>query len=328
MVSVASTCSSMRTHFCEQFIQSIMSNEASCIGEKVDSNLLHDPMPSLPYQVLFLELRKLEQLAEDNVAKYEWLVSLLTELVETTFDWVSINGENRTTLDNEDTTDQQSDRLTQFALDMQFLVEVARRGGYLTTNMINSSTDLVLQMESAIVSAGFDLNRYVIDHEKAANLAMEAIKELEAQEEHKSHSDDDIDQLDQEYLPHSSRDSIDDDDNDTQNSSEISFERDEKYTSTNTNYLDHGEDDLEKDSSIYTDSLEDEKDADFVENGLMEIKRGKLQKLSLSTNAESCAENVQPVTSEIEQVGLTTSDELLQLRKIRRVSKVVKEQVL
>ena len=49
----------------------------------------------------------------------------------------------------------------QFALDMQFLVGIARRGGYLTTNMNHSSTDLVLQMESAMVSAGFDLNRYI-----------------------------------------------------------------------------------------------------------------------------------------------------------------------
>ncbi|KAI3772958.1 hypothetical protein L6452_04154 [Arctium lappa] len=339
MVSVASTCSRLRTHFCKQFIHSIMSNEAPCIGDNVDSDLLQDRMPSLPYQVLFLELRKAEELAEDTVAEFEWLVSLLTQLVETTFDWISINGEIRMTHDDEDTSDQQSDRLTQFALDMQFLVEIARHGGYLTTNMINSSTDLVLQMESAVVSAGFDLNRYVIDYEKDANLAMEAIKKLEAREEQKLHSDDDIDQLDEEYQPHSSHDSIDDDD--TEITSEISFEReeisDEKYTSTKTNSSDHGENDLNNDGSIYTGSWEDEKDADFVENGSKEIKRGKLQKLSLSRmmNAEGWTENVhaddgvvEPVTGEIEQVHLTTSDELLQLRKIRKVSKVVREEVL
>lgn len=48
---------------------------------------------------------------------------------------------------------------TKFAVDMQFLVEIARRGGYLTTNMINFLKDLVLEMESAIVSGGFGLNR-------------------------------------------------------------------------------------------------------------------------------------------------------------------------
>ncbi|KVI12349.1 hypothetical protein Ccrd_009231 [Cynara cardunculus var. scolymus] len=103
MESVASTCSRLRTHFCKQFIHRIMSNEASCIGD----------------HVLFLELRKVEELAEDNVAEFDWLVNLLTELVQTTFDWISINGETRITHDNADTTDQQSDRLTQVTISTQ-----------------------------------------------------------------------------------------------------------------------------------------------------------------------------------------------------------------
>lgn len=45
---------------------------------------------------------------------------------------------------------------------MQFVVEIARRGGYLTTNMMNSSKDGVLEMESAIVSGGFDINRCIV----------------------------------------------------------------------------------------------------------------------------------------------------------------------
>lgn len=54
--------------------------------------------------------------------------------------------------------------------------------------------------------------------------AMEAIKKLEAMEEEKWHSEDDIDQFDdasEEYQPHSSDNSIKDDD-DTQSSSEAS----------------------------------------------------------------------------------------------------------
>lgn len=64
-------------------------------------------------QILFLELKKVEELVEDNVVDFDWLSSLLTELVETTFDWISRNREIWMTHDNEEKNDQQSDRLTQ-----------------------------------------------------------------------------------------------------------------------------------------------------------------------------------------------------------------------
>ncbi|XP_071690202.1 exocyst complex component EXO84B-like [Rutidosis leptorrhynchoides] len=239
MISVAGTCSILRTHFCKQFIHRIMSNEeVYCIRDDIDFDLLQGPMPSRPYQTLFMELRDVEELAEDNVIEFDWLASLLTELIETTFDW---NSENREkilmTRDNDETNDQQSDRLTQFALDMQFLVEIAKRGEYLTTNMINYSTDLVSKMEAAILSAGFDLNRYVVDYAKVTNSAMEAIRELEALEDQKWHSSDDIDPLDdasEEYQSqYSSSNSIEADD-DTQSFSEASSETAEFSDKTKT----------------------------------------------------------------------------------------------
>ncbi|PWA70818.1 cullin repeat-like-containing domain-containing protein [Artemisia annua] len=222
MLSVAGTCSRLRSNFCKKFVHGIMSNEASCIKDHIDSDFLWDEMPSAPYQILFLELRKVEELAEDNIVEFDWLVSLLTEVVETTFDWICKNGEKWMIHDKDGATDQQSDILYQFALDMQFLVEIARHGGYLTANMVNSSTDLISQMELAIVSTGFDLNRYAVDYKKVTNSAMQAIKELEALEEQKWHSDEDFDQLDEEYQAHSSNNSVEDDD--YQSSSEVSLD--------------------------------------------------------------------------------------------------------
>ncbi|GKE70363.1 exocyst complex component EXO84A-like protein, partial [Tanacetum coccineum] len=128
-------------------------------------NTLH-----LEDKILFLELRKVEELAEDNIVEFDWLVSLLTEVVETTFDWISKNGEKWTIHDNEGITDQQ-------------IYCISKNGGYLTANMVNSLTYLISRMESAIVSTGFDLNRYAVDYEKVTNSAMEAIKKLEALEE-------------------------------------------------------------------------------------------------------------------------------------------------
>lgn len=44
-------------------------------------------------QVLFLELRKLEKLSEDNVFEVDWLLELLGELMEAAFIWISNNKE-------------------------------------------------------------------------------------------------------------------------------------------------------------------------------------------------------------------------------------------
>lgn len=44
-------------------------------------------------QVLFLELRKIEQLEEENVFEVNWLMGLLRELMESMFIWVSNNKE-------------------------------------------------------------------------------------------------------------------------------------------------------------------------------------------------------------------------------------------
>lgn len=45
------------------------------------------------YQVLFLELRKLEKLSEDNVFEIDWLMELVRELIEAVFAWIPNNKE-------------------------------------------------------------------------------------------------------------------------------------------------------------------------------------------------------------------------------------------
>ncbi|KAK9055691.1 hypothetical protein SSX86_026776 [Deinandra increscens subsp. villosa] len=308
MKSVSDICSRLRAHVCKQFIHSIMSNEAPSIKDHVDFDLLQGLMPSLPYQILFLEVRKVEQLADDDILEFDWLASLLTELIEATFDWISEHSENWMTHDKNDTTNQQSDRLTQFALDMQFLVEIARRGGYLTTNMINWCTDLVSQLESAIVSSEFDLNRYALDYEKVANSAMEAIKKLEALEEKTQQLNEDFDQLDEDYEPHFyATNSVEDED--SPSSSEVSLE---------TTYL----------SDESEDKVADENETDPRVNGSMEIKNKKLGKMSFSTENGDTEEVIHIKDGETEEVSPTASDELLELRKIRRVSKIIRDQTL
>lgn len=44
-------------------------------------------------QVLFLELRKVDKIDEDNVSEEDWLIELLRELIVAIFSWIVNNKE-------------------------------------------------------------------------------------------------------------------------------------------------------------------------------------------------------------------------------------------
>lgn len=49
--------------------------------------------------------------------------------------------------------------MQQFALDIQFLIGIAKFGGYCTENIMNASMTLLSHMESVFLSAGIDPKR-------------------------------------------------------------------------------------------------------------------------------------------------------------------------
>ncbi|KAA8543404.1 hypothetical protein F0562_021101 [Nyssa sinensis] len=190
----------VRAHFCQQFIYKIMSHEGgyrlmpeTCVVGQGDSNIFQDLMPSVVFQVLFVELRKLEKLAEDDVVEVGWLMELLKELMEAIFVWIS-NNEEIWTITDEDLTVQHAGNFKQFVLDMQFLVEITRCGGYFSDSIMNASLDLVSQMESSFISAGLDPKRDINDDSWAINAAREALQNLQGMEE----TNEPTDQLEEE----------------------------------------------------------------------------------------------------------------------------------
>lgn len=145
--------------------------------------------------MLFLELRKLERLAEGNDFEKEWLLEILREIVETIFIQISKNKENWATKDDNSTTEHSimykqvatyflscnfvqqllflctffstpismvlyfhsfkkfsfcyyACLLLQFVLDLQFLTEIAKYGGY-----FSNPSALIDLMKSAFLSA-------------------------------------------------------------------------------------------------------------------------------------------------------------------------------
>ncbi|KAK3193474.1 hypothetical protein Dsin_024784 [Dipteronia sinensis] len=179
-LSIQEANSRLKAHFCQQVINRMMSLEIgsehakeACINNVGHNSMLQDAMPSVDFQVLFLELRTLNKLAEDNVFESDWLMELLSELTEAIFVWIS-NNKQIWTATEEDLISQDSDVYNQFVLDIHFLVEIAKYGGYFS----NNPSILVTLMNSALNSARLGPERDVDDDGWANNAATEAIQKL------------------------------------------------------------------------------------------------------------------------------------------------------
>ncbi|RDX79924.1 Exocyst complex component EXO84A, partial [Mucuna pruriens] len=169
----------LRSVFCQQLILRVLSTyhrheifSASHYNDQVDANTIHHPMPSGVFQVLFLELRKIEQLEEEDVFEVNWLMGLLRELMESMFIWVSNNKEILAT--TEENVSSQTDEAKQFILDVQFLVEIGMYGGYFS----NDPLLLLTLMKSTFNSAGLDPFKDVDDDDWAIDAATKTIQKL------------------------------------------------------------------------------------------------------------------------------------------------------
>ncbi|ESW16857.1 hypothetical protein PHAVU_007G190500 [Phaseolus vulgaris] len=147
----------LRNVFCQQLILRVlgtyhrheMFSDSHCNGQ-LEANTIHNSMPSGIFQVLFLELRKIEQLEKEGVFEVNWLMGLLRELMESMFIWVSENKEILAT--KEENVSSKPDEAKQFLLDVQFLVEIGMYGGYFS----NDPLLLLTLMKSTFNSAGID----------------------------------------------------------------------------------------------------------------------------------------------------------------------------
>ncbi|KAL4393821.1 hypothetical protein HN51_021794 [Arachis hypogaea] len=138
----------LRTVFCQQLIARVSatyhSHEIFSAIQNVDhfdDNRIQYTMPSGIFQVLFLELRKIERLDEENMFEVNWLIGLLRELMESMFIWISNNKDIYATQET-----------NQFVMDVQFLVEIGMHGGYFS----NDPLLLLTLMKSTFNSAGLD----------------------------------------------------------------------------------------------------------------------------------------------------------------------------
>ncbi|XVF32346.1 hypothetical protein REPUB_Repub17cG0074000 [Reevesia pubescens] len=200
IMSIQEAATQLRAYFCQQFINRMMSLETgsklmqeTCSHNQEEHSSFHEAMPSIAFQVLFLELRKVDKLAEDNVFEEDWLMELLRELIKAIFSWIVNNKEIWRNM-KENAPVQLSDIIGQFVLDMHFLAEIVKYGGY----FFKKPLVLLSLVDSAFNSAGLDPNRDVDSDEWAKNAATEAIQKLLEIEKMQLLKDDSVDSLEEE----------------------------------------------------------------------------------------------------------------------------------
>ncbi|KAI3984738.1 hypothetical protein MKX01_039355 [Papaver californicum] len=187
IVAIQQTSNQLTAHFCQQFVHRVMSPSAGsrlCAEtytyDQEDSNIDQDFMPSFAFQVLFLELRGLDNLVRETFVTEVWRVEeLLKELMETVFVWLSNCQDFWKAIENKSTINvQQSRGFKQFIVDMHFLVEISRFGGFFSENMLDASLDLIYRIEPAFAYVECDPNRDVLTDEWATDVANAALKKI------------------------------------------------------------------------------------------------------------------------------------------------------
>ncbi|MED6207403.1 hypothetical protein PIB30_035504 [Stylosanthes scabra] len=170
MLFLEESSQKLRTVFCQQLIARVSATyhsheifSAIQHSDQFDDNKVQYTMPSDIFQVLFLELRKIERIDEENMFELNWLIGLLRELMESMFTWISNNTQIYATQET-----------NQFVMDVQFLVEIGMHGGYFS----NDPLLLLTLMKSTFNSAGLDPFKDADNDGWAIDVATKTIQKL------------------------------------------------------------------------------------------------------------------------------------------------------
>ncbi|KAG5587488.1 hypothetical protein H5410_047922 [Solanum commersonii] len=158
---ISDNCSRLRSQFCKQLI---LKSGHRCSPPPACCT---DLQPSISYQELYFALRNLKEHADDTLIEMKWLKDLFIELMEMMLDM---------NMDKEETFLVLN--LKQLTLDIHFLLEIAKWGGYLSDTIMNSYFDLESRIKSAFLSTEMDLERYMIYVGWVTKTAIDTLQKL------------------------------------------------------------------------------------------------------------------------------------------------------
>ncbi|KAJ8558174.1 hypothetical protein K7X08_004940 [Anisodus acutangulus] len=136
-----------------------------------------DLEPSVSYQELYFALRNLKEHDSDTIIEMNWLKDLFIELMEMMFEMI-LDEEEISKIIEENFPIEWCGKFVQLTLDIHFLLEIAKWGGYLSDTITNAYLDFESRMKSAFLSAGMDPERHMIYVGWATKTAIETLQKL------------------------------------------------------------------------------------------------------------------------------------------------------
>jgi hypothetical protein len=181
----------LRDHFCRQCVLELIyySDDAeSQLSPEMYLNLDYEgadvaawqqePMPSAIFQALFNKLTSIQQTAREVLTGRERVVAvLLMRLTETLVIWLSEDNDFWDALE-EGESSLGSIGLQQFVLDMQFVIQVAVNGRFLSRHMSQVVADISLRAVNTFAATGADPNSVLLDDEWFLTSAQDALHKL------------------------------------------------------------------------------------------------------------------------------------------------------
>ncbi|GLJ21307.1 hypothetical protein SUGI_0391490 [Cryptomeria japonica] len=177
----------LRDHFCRQYVLGLIYSREGSVqltgstylnGRSEDLYWDPDAMPSSSFQALFTKLNQLVQLAEIVLVGRDKVVKqLLTRLTETVLIWLS-NDQDFWEVIEDSSTLLTAYGLQQFILDMHFIIQIAKSGGYCSRQMHQSVSSIRTRAIDVFSSRGIDVNSALPEDEWFVETAEAAICKL------------------------------------------------------------------------------------------------------------------------------------------------------
>lgn len=174
----------LRDHYCRQQVVDLMFTEEEAnfsvdlYINLEDENVNMDPLPSPIFQELFFKLNKLSHVAADIMAGRERMTAMLCmRLVETFVIFIQKDEEFWEEIEEGYKTLGPAG-LQQFVLDMQFVIQIASHGRYLTRNIKGVIGDIINKAVEAFSRTGLDPNSVLPENDWFPMTAQNSVQKL------------------------------------------------------------------------------------------------------------------------------------------------------
>ncbi|XP_042407567.1 exocyst complex component EXO84A-like [Zingiber officinale] len=183
VLSVEESSDRLQSTFCQQFVNAsvpILESNATYAYQSTAGSKQEIMFPSFIFQELFYWLRKLENISRSIFEGKHGIVKLLIKLMEALPTCLSSN-QSLWKITEDSSKIRMYNFLEQVHMDIYFLLEIAKNGGYLSDNLLATTMKTLKEIDVTYTSF-WDLDGVLPDDswvQEIASLAIEKLKKLE-----------------------------------------------------------------------------------------------------------------------------------------------------